>query len=1493
MSDAPAGATPSTGDPIGSPAGAGVPDEEQVTTVVTTTTSDAAATHTPSSTAPTAPTTETTITTTTTPGGSGAKKRKRKAPKKIDANEPGHVKKPKVSSEPGEPEHVLPVQGEKATMAELVEPLAKLRNSLRTGASAIGSILSQIPTNTAAATASAGKSDSAVAPLASTSGSTPHLHTHPRAWGKLIPQRPRQLMGYSLTGPSFTIGGHSKCDLTLLDPAVGNSSLCKIHRGSVIGSPYLEGQTSRNILFVNEKNVSKGTRVPLKQGDIIKVLSKQQHFAFTFQKVGHETSSGLSSKAIVPALADNGGTVPLLGTLPFPLFGPAHDDPPVGPGSQQGASSSGGATTAAAPSLSSITLPSQRTSGPSHMFRSRRFAGRDAGSAHVTDLMQRFLARDDRKNPLKVPNAAAVEENVAKLKELYKADFGKQLIKWEDIEVSFENFPNYLGEEIKELLINSTFLFLKKPEFIQFTTELSNVCRRILLAGPPGSELYQERLIRALAKHMKANLFILGGKLELKTLPKTQEATATADKKSTDFASTPLVSAAKEEEEPAAIIAQTSTDTQMEPKEGDASSNNKTKDAAVVNRDSMDSEDKVVDLIQALVARDLFAGAMTGGMDLTLDDEEIDPISGEGEADVDGREGECDGEAGSTDDAIAADEDKDMLGGEEDEDEDEDDDDEEEDELDALWMPHLLKKPSSSSHMGSASVLPLHSYLSRRSRDASKDAHRPTKVGTVRFERLLGHDAGGGGSSDLRLYLDNTAKASSPDSPEAAERIYLEALFEFLTSDKDVPSILYIKETDKTVFSNDRHVQLQKILEGMNHPCVVIGSLIVNSKGKSGTEKSPSAPGGGIMLSKGNSQSTTLFDLALFDHFSRIEERARESSKATRVLARLFPNKIIIRPPKDNKDLLRWNKQILRDQNKMKRQQNKQAIGKILEKNRIVCDKDGRGFSTRLLKDQILTPEKIEKVVGWAVSNHIMTHQEAADHIRKLEAQTAGADADKTEATPNSDERLVIYPGAIEYGIKMLERVQPQVKKNSLKDVVTENDFERKLLSECIPPNELRVSFDNIGALDKVKATLMELVMLPLQRPELFRKGNLRKPCKGILLFGPPGTGKTMLAKAVATESGANFLNCSMSSIGSKWFGEGEKYARAVFTLASKISPCVVFIDEVDSILGSREKAGEHEAMRKIKNEFMSQWDGLKTLDNERVIVLAATNRPFDLDDAVLRRMPRRLLVDLPDADNREKILRVILADEELEPGFDWRTVADMTEGFSGSDLKNLCISAAYVPIREIIAQEKKLKADGTTSEGDLKTETTAPAAAATTPAAVDAPLSTAVTATATVSPVGALEPEKKDKGKERATQPDAMDATPTATATATATAAATTTAPLVAKNPRTRFFEDDDDELSELSEDEEEDEHSLAHSSAQQSLSSSSASVPHFGAPLGRRQQQPVIRALCLKDFVSAKKELSASVHEDAHSIAELRRWNEIYGEGGNARKRGLPYFM
>lgn len=170
---------------------------------------------------------------------------------------------------------------------------------------------------------------------------------------------------------------------------------------------------------------------------------------------------------------------------------------------------------------------------------------------------------------------------------------------------------------------------------------------------------------------------------------------------------------------------------------------------------------------------------------------------------------------------------------------------------------------------------------------------------------------------------------------------------------------------------------------------------------------------------------------------------------------------------------------------------------------------------------------------------------------------------------------------------------------------------------------KLMWTFADAGALDDIKESLQELVMLPLRRPDLFH-GGLLKPYIGILLFGPPGTGKTIMAKDIAKEAEANFINVSMSNITSKWFGEDEKNVRTLFSLAAKVSPTIIFVDEVDSMLGQRTRVGEHKAMRKIKNEFMTHWVGLMTKPGQRILVLAATNRPFDLNEAIIRRLERR-----------------------------------------------------------------------------------------------------------------------------------------------------------------------------------------------------------------------------------------------------------------------------
>lgn len=185
--------------------------------------------------------------------------------------------------------------------------------------------------------------------------------------------------------------------------------------------------------------------------------------------------------------------------------------------------------------------------------------------------------------------------------------------------------------------------------------------------------------------------------------------------------------------------------------------------------------------------------------------------------------------------------------------------------------------------------------------------------------------------------------------------------------------------------------------------------------------------------------------------------------------------------------------------------------------------------------------------------------------------------------------------------------------------------------------------------------------------------------------FGPPGTGKTLIGKAIAHESGATFFSISSSSLTSKWIGEGEKLVRTLFAVAAYREPSVVFIDEIDSLLTQR-KADENEASRRIKTEFLVQLDGTGTSGQGRVLAIGATNRPHELDDAARRRFVKRLYIPLPEAPDREVLLRTLLTknNHELTDKEISKLASDGTKGFSGADLKALCTDAALGPIRQL-----------------------------------------------------------------------------------------------------------------------------------------------------------------------------------------------------------------
>jgi len=262
------------------------------------------------------------------------------------------------------------------------------------------------------------------------------------------------------------------------------------------------------------------------------------------------------------------------------------------------------------------------------------------------------------------------------------------------------------------------------------------------------------------------------------------------------------------------------------------------------------------------------------------------------------------------------------------------------------------------------------------------------------------------------------------------------------------------------------------------------------------------------------------------------------------------------------------------------------------------------------------------------------------------------------------------------------------------------HDLELRPLAETITREIFQknpdVRWDDVIGLLETKRLLKEAVVMPLKYPQLFQ--GLLSPWTGILLYGPPGNGKTMLAKAVATECRTTFFNISASSIVSKYRGDSEKLIRMLFELARHHAPSTIFLDEIDSIMGQRDSGGggqEHEASRRMKTELLIQMDGLAKTDDV-VFVLAASNLPWDLDAAMLRRLEKRVLVDLPSPEARQALFASLL--EPYSPrSFDFAEAVTLTEGYSGADIKLVAKEACMAPVRRLMA---RLEAADNSDEG-------------------------------------------------------------------------------------------------------------------------------------------------------------------------------------------------
>ncbi|CAN7029257.1 hypothetical protein BRARA_H00258 [Brassica rapa] len=821
-------------------------------------------------------------------------------------------------------------------------------------------------------------------------------------------------------------------------------------------------------------------------------------------------------------------------------------------------------------------------------------------------------------NNEKLASESKKESPFLNKRERLKNEFSRRIQPWETIQLSFESFPYYLHEHTKDTLVECVSSHIKQRNVAStYGSRLGSSSGRILLQSVPGTELYRERLVRALARDSQVPLLILDSSVLAPY----------------DFADD-----YNEESESDDEAAESDDETAESEAEEETDANNDEEGSSEAKVEGSDDEERYLEISKEVLKK------------LGADIEDIEKrMSGQllGSSEVPK--------------AIAV------------------------DHSDKAKRP--LKKGDQVRYVGSAKK----DEGKRRvvlgkisTSDGQKSAFtvipgRPLSKG----QRGEVYEVSGNRVAVIFDSGDNKTSEGSEEKPaeqpqtlpihwvDAKELkldmdmqavdgyIAMEALNEVLASNQ--PLIVYFPDFSQWLSRAVPKARRKEFVDKVQEMFDKLSGPIVMICGQNKIETGSKEKEKFTMVLPNFSQFAKL-PLPL----KRLTEGLAGSKRSEEnEIYKLFTNVMRLHPPKEEDALGLFKKQLGEDRRIVISRSNINELLKVLEEHELLCT-DLFQVNT---DGVILTKQKAEKVIGWARNHYLATCPEPL---------VKGG-------------RLSLPRESLEISIARLRKLEDNSLQPSqnLKDIA-KDEYERNFVSAVVAPGEIGVKFEDIGALENVKKALNELVILPMRRPELFSRGNLLRPCKGILLFGPPGTGKTLLAKALATEAGANFISITGSTLTSKWFGDAEKLTKALFSYATKLAPVIIFVDEIDSLLGARGGSSEHEATRRMRNEFMAAWDGLRSKDSHRILILGATNRPFDLDDAVIRRLPRRIYVDLPDAENRLKILKIFLTPENLESGFEFDKLAKETEGYSGSDLKNLCIAAAYRPVQEVLQEEQK-----------------------------------------------------------------------------------------------------------------------------------------------------------------------------------------------------------